>query len=147
MAIKDVLKVSRKTFLNPSGWIDAESIKKNNAAIFTVLKNLFRKDKPLREESFEEAMERMGVTEAEVNNIEVNYRTYSLIFIICGLLVFAYSLYLLFSVHTFSGWLLATSATALFFAQAFRYDFWAFQIKKRKLGCTFAEWKQYRLKG
>ncbi|MFZ2314935.1 MAG: type IVB secretion system protein IcmV [Gammaproteobacteria bacterium] len=147
MAIKDVLKVSRKTFFNPSGWIDAEAIKNNNSAIFTVLKNLFRKDKPVREETFEQAMERMGVTEAEVNGIEVNYRTYSLIFLVCGFLVFGYSLYLLFSLHTFSGWLLATAAMALFFAQAFRYDFWAFQIKQRKLGCTFAEWKQYRLKG
>jgi len=31
-------------------------------------------------------------------------------------------------------------------ALCFRYHFWWFQVKKRKLGCTFEEWKESTLK-
>lgn len=146
MAIKDIFKVSRKTFFYPSAWLDIESIKNNNIAIWTVLRNLFKKDQPVRTETFEQAMKRQELTEADVNKVEKDYRIYVFIFVVCGLLVFAYSCYLLVNLML-AGWLLALAAAALFFAQAFRYDFWAFQIKQRRLGCTFAEWKQFRFKG
>ena len=52
-----------------------------------------------------------------------------------------FSLYLLFSGFLLSC-LLAIAVSILSLSQAFRYHFWYFQIKHRKLGCTFEEWRE-----
>lgn len=141
MAIRDMLKINRKTFVDPTGWVDYENLKYRTRTIWDVLKNLFSTGAPERSETFAEAMQRMGLTEADIVRSQQNYRLYALIFLLCGLLVFFYSFYLLFAHYTFTGWLLGIAAAGVFFSQAFRFDFWALQLRKRKLGMTYAEWK------
>ena len=82
------------------------------------------------------------MTEDDIKNAQVNYRYYTWMFVVFGFLMFAYSFYLVFRYGTFLGWLLGMAVSTLFFSQAFNYDFWVFQIKRRKLGATFAEWKR-----
>jgi intracellular multiplication protein IcmV len=147
MAVRQVFKISRKTFFNPSAWLDIDALKTQNKAIGRILKTLFASAKPTREETFEQAMQRQGLSEADIQGIANSYRWYAGIFLFFGIVVFIFAFYLLFSHSTFHGWLLAIAASALFFGQAFRYDFWVFQIKKRQLGCTFAEWKRHWLGG
>ena len=147
MAIRDIFKISRKTFVNPTGWIDYESLKTQNKTIWEVLKNLFSVRKPLYQETFEEAQARLSLTEEDIQLSIKNYRLYALLFLLLGLIVLFYSFYLLFRHGTFTGWLLGIASSGLFFSQAFRFDFWAFQIKRRKLGATFAEWKNSILGG
>ncbi len=142
MPVRDIFKVKVKTFLNPSGWLDLESLIAYNRTLWDVLRGLFMPPKPVREETFEQAIKRFGLTEADVKERIKNYRLFALIFLIFGLVLFAYSFYLLFRHGTFLGWLLGIAVTTLFFSQAFRYDFWAFQLKRRQLGATFAEWKR-----
>lgn len=141
MAIRDIFKVSRKTFINPSGWFGLDSFVEQNKTIWDTIRSLFSPAKPLREETFEQAMQRMHLTEADLQNSAKNYRLFALVFVLFGLLLFLYAFYLLFTHSSYTGLLLAIAASAVFFSQAFKYDFWAFQIKRRKLGVTFAEWK------
>lgn len=143
--LRDALKISRKTFFNPTGWIDYNSLKNQNKLIWSSVSGLFKASTPNRTETFEAAMERLGLTEEDVRNTQKTYSNYALAFLLLGLLVFLYSFYLLFRHGTFTGWLLGIGATALFWAQAYRYDFWVFQMKRRKLGATFAEWKNHIL--
>ena len=147
MAIRDIFKISRKTFFNPSGWIDVESLKFQNDTIWSILKSLFTRVKPERIESFEEAMKRLNLTEADVKKSISSYRWYAFIFLILGLLVFFYAFYLLFTFFTILGFVLALAASGVFLSQAFKYDFWAFQMKSRRLGITFEEWKSHLLGG
>ncbi len=142
MAIRDIFKVSRKTFFNPSGWIDLDSIKQQNSALWSVLRGLFSLPKPQKKETFEEAMTRLNLTEKEVKHRGQLYRYYAIAFAILGIFTLLYSFYHLFINFYFISWLLGTSVAGIFFAQAFRYDFWSFQIRKRKLGATFTEWKR-----
>jgi hypothetical protein len=53
-----------------------------------------------------------------------------------------YSFFLLFHHTAFLGWFLGMATSALFFAQAFKYDFWSLQMRRRKLGLTFQDWKK-----
>lgn len=145
MAIRDIFKVTRKTFINPAGWIDYNALKEYNRTIWDVLRNLFTSPQPVREESFEAAMERLKLSEKDVKSIINNYQIYCYIFLALGLLLFLYAFYILFHHGSFTGWLLGLSASALFFSQAFRYSFWSLQMEKRKLGLTFAEWKNHVL--
>jgi intracellular multiplication protein IcmV len=147
MAARDVLKVSRKTFFNPSAWLGWDLLKDQTRYLWGSVKEVLTPEQAAREETFEAAMVRLELTEDDVKSALVSYRYYTILFVLLGVLTFAYSFYLLFRHGTFLGWLLGLAVTALFFSQAFRFDFWAFQIKRRKLGATFAEWKQNFLGG
>lgn len=141
MAIRDIFKVSWKTFLNPASWIDAQTLKEQNVTILSVLKSLFSQPVPERTETFEQACKRMGLSEADLQASASSYRSYALLFFVLGLTIFLYSFYLLFTLELI-GFILGIAVSGLFFAFAFKYDFWVFQIRQRRLGATFAEWKQ-----
>lgn len=131
-----------RTFL-PSGWLygEVEGLKNENKTLYRILKSLFTKSTPERQETFEQAMTRMGLTEAYVKKTATTYRLYAILFLLIGIAIFTYGFYLLFDIRSLSGWLLAMAATGLCLAQAFRFDFWAYQMRVRKLGVTFSEWK------
>lgn len=146
MAVKDVLKVTRKTFFNPSAWVDARGIAYQHNAIMDIIKSMFRRNLPERSETFEQAMKRQNLTDKDIQNGIATYRALAFVFLLFGVALIAYTIFLL--VHsTPLGGLLAFAASALFFAQAFRFDFWAFQMRERKLGLRFADWKRYYLGG
>lgn len=143
MAIRDIFKLSRKTFFDPASWLDVESLKRQNVLIFGVLKNLFRTPAPVQAETFEQACKRLNLSEADIQDMIKSYRLYALLMFTVGMVVLGYTFYLLIQHQTFTGALLGLAATALFLSYAFRYDFWAFQLRTRRLGATFEEWKQH----
>lgn len=141
MPIKDILKVSRKTFFDPRGWLGYDTLKNQTQATWRFLKEAFTPTQVVREETFEQAMEQMKVTEADIQKISLNYLSYAIFFAALAVPMFFYGFFLLIHYRTFGGWMLSMAVTALLLAQAFRFHFWHFQIKYRKLGCTFAEWR------
>ncbi len=145
MAIKDVLKVSRKTFLNPREWIGYDAIKDQTKTIWDILKALFTPAKPEREETFEQAMQRLELTEADVKTRGQTYFIYALSFLLLSIIAFFVDCYLLIYYHIISGFFLGLAVTLLLATQAFRFHFWYFQIKHRKLGCTFQEWRNGKI--
>lgn len=150
MAIRQLLKVNRKTFFDPSSWLGYDNLKDNNRTLFGILKDSFTPARPVREETFEHAMKRLGLTEKDIKATEESYRSYALVFLLFAIVVFAYTFYLFFShiishvfgFRTITALILGASTTMLLLSQAFKYHFWAFQIKKRKLGATVEEWKR-----
>lgn len=142
MAVRDWFKISRKTFIDPASWIGVRSIKFSNQVMWSALKNLFTQPVPTHKETFEQAIERLGLTEEQVLQIAKRYRIYALFFSLFGLGVFFYAFYLLFSSHAFLGWSMGCAAAALFFAHGFKYDFWSLQMRRRQLGLTFQDWKE-----
>jgi len=144
MALKDIWKISRKTFFDPLTWIDYDSLRRLNRILFSQIRDLFTVPKPTRTETFEQAMKRLGLEPEDVQDIETNYRFYTWLFLIIAAIIFLFSLYLLFHYVVFWGTLIGLTVAALALSQAFKYDFWVFQIQQRKLGCTFNEWKQAR---
>lgn len=145
MAVRDIFKVSRKTFINPSAWLGYDSLKMLNQTIWANVRGLFRIPEPTRTETFEEAVKRLELTEADLQQTYIRFRYYALLFVLLGLIMFTYTFYLLFRYHSITGWMLGMAVTAFFAVQAFRFDFWCYQISKRKLGVTFKEWKNHFL--
>ncbi|VVC75098.1 hypothetical protein AQUSIP_03740 [Aquicella siphonis] len=142
MAVRDIFRISWRTFFNPAGWIDYEGLKNQNITIYNTLRALFTRATPGRQETYEEAMKRLGVSDEEAQKTASAYRMYALCFFIVGLCIFVYAFYLLFGEFVITGWLLGLAASALCFAQAFKFDYWAFQIRQRKLGVTVSEWSR-----
>src|SRR5579883_3671419 len=133
MAVRDIFKVSRKTFFNPSAWLDVDSLSANSKNAWGIFKGLFTPATVGEQETFDEAMRRRDISEEEVKQLEQNYFAYAFFFATLGVILIIYGFYLLFHHNTFHGWILALAASTLFFAQAFRFHFWHFQIKHRKL--------------
>ena len=145
MALKDVFKFSRKTFFNPSGWFGVDYFKVVTRTIWGLVSPLFVLPEARRTETFEQALERLKLTDADVQQTGQVYFIYALIFAACSIGAVIFGLYYLFVHSGFFAFLVALSVAALFASQAFRYHFWFFQIKHRKLGCTFDEWWQGKM--
>lgn len=146
MPLKDAVKISRKTFFNPRGWFGYDLLKSHTQVIWGVLKNLFSPaSAPRRVETFTQAMERLRLAEADIQQVAKNYFLYSLVFAAFGAIACGFSFYLLIHHGTAAGWILGLASSALCFVYSFRYHFWVFQIKQRKLGCTFKEWWRGKL--
>lgn len=142
MAIKDVFKVSRKTFFNPRSWLGYDQLKSNTQLVWSVIKDLITPAKADITETFEEAMHRLNVTEADLNNKAQVFFSYAILFVLFAAISLLFGCYYLFHHKALLGCLLSLAVTALFLSQAFRYHFWYFQIKHRKLGCSFEEWRR-----
>jgi len=141
MAIRDAVKVTRKTFFNPRAWLGVDELKFQFSTIITILRDLFTVATPLREETFEQALQRFNIEEKQVDQLQKRYLSFAWFFILCFLLAFAYSFFLLFSRHAFLAFLMGLSVAAFLLGQGFRYHFWHYQLKVRRLGVTFDEWK------
>lgn len=140
MAIKDAFKITRKTFFNPAGWLGYNELKTYNRIIWSSLKDLTTIEKPQRTETFEEAMQRLDQTDADVQVTSDRYLLYAVIFVGLSALTFAAGFVFLIGYGKLSGCVLAMACTAILLTYAFRFHFWHFQIKHRKLGCTFNDW-------
>ncbi len=145
MSVKDVLKVNRKTFLNPRSWVGYDALKDQNRTIWRVLKDLFTPATPTRTETFDAAAERFNLSEEELRQAQANFSFFSIFFLVLSVLSLCIGFYLLIWHRTFAGLILSFATAALFGAQAFKYHFWFFQTKNRKLGCTFQEWRQQKI--
>jgi hypothetical protein len=147
--LRSVFTVNRKTFFNPSGWIDYAALVDLNRTIADVIRNAFFLPKPdpdAKSETFAAAMKRQGLTEADIKNSRDTYKAFAIVFCILGFADLAYTFYLLVVHFSILGFVLGLATTALFFGQAFRFDFWAFQLSRRRLGLSVADWWSH-LKG
>lgn len=140
MPLKDAVKITRKTFLNPTGWFGYDLLANQTRIFWSLMKSLFVLPVAGRAETFDEARERFKLTDEKLNELSQNFRLFTLIFSACGIITLIFSFYLLFAYGTFAGCMIGLATVAVFFAYAFRYSFWRFQIVHRKLGCTFQEW-------
>ena len=147
MALKDVVKVSRKTFFNPRGWLGYDTLKASSQGLWFILKDVFTIAQPARQETFTQAMKRLNLTEEDIHKTAQRYFFLTVIFVSLGSAAFLASFYMLLHHGTLAGLVLAMATAAVFFSQAFRYHFWYFQIKHRKLGCTFDEWRRGKING
>lgn len=138
--IKDIFTVNRKTFFNPSKWLDYASVAGYTQMLFSALKSMFSKPVPTREESFEQAMQRLNLSEQDVATGIKKYRLFAIVFLGFGLIALFYGFFLLFRYGTFAGWTLSMAMFALFFSRAYQYDFWSYQMRKRKLGLTVQDY-------
>jgi len=142
---KAVLKVNRKTFINPRAWLGYDALKDQTTTLISLIKSLFASPRSRRKESYDEAMQRLKLTDEEVQQTGVNYHRFAILYLFLFLLILVASFSLLIIEKSFLGLLLGLAVSVFLLAQAFQNHFWYFQIKNRKLGCTFEEWRNGKL--
>lgn len=138
-------KIVKKIFkrsVNIPAWIGYKQLAATTKEFAGVIKNTFTAAEPLIEsqkESFEEAMARLQLTEQGLKQ-RIKFLTFfSVFWLVLSLGVLAYGIYLA-EVGTWYSFVACVAITLVCLAQAFRYNFWLFQMKQRRLGCTFQDW-------
>jgi intracellular multiplication protein IcmV len=97
-------------------------------------------------ETFEEAMKRYGLTEQRLEERKKMFGKQVIIYLLTGMGVLVYAVFLA-RAQEYMGMFIAFLVAALAFAYAFRSHFWLFQLKQRRLGCTFKEWLSSSIQG
>ncbi len=146
MALRDIFKITRKTYFNPTAWLGYDDIKNQTSDIWNILSALFTPAKPTRTETFDQAVQRLELSEQDIHKTSQTYLAYAWVFGMFALLALLGGIYLIAYHGSGYAFVLAIVCAILFLAQTFRYHFWFFQMKHRKLGCTFDEWWQGKIK-
>lgn len=123
-------------------WIGTENLGRDARGIKGMAQDLGVKKYESRKESFEAAMKRMNLTEADIQRRKketyISAWIYFTFFI--GLLVYAVVLAIK---EIYLGVLLCSVLSLLGAVLAGRESFWYMQMSQRKLGCTFGQWFRF----
>lgn len=128
-----------KPAVNVKAWMGWDIIKVSSRYVYNLGKGLFVPQKAEYAETFEAALTRLNLTAADLQLRQKEFMHLFLVYGAIGLAIVIYSLYLFYMMN-FMGGLLAIVVASLAFALAFRFHFWIFQIKHKKLGCSMREW-------
>lgn len=90
-------------------------------------------------ETFEEAMARLELTEEDIQARKQEFTKLCYFFLFLALSIIIYALVMAFKGSLVPS-IIAFCLSLYALTQAFRFHFWLFQIKHRKLGCTLKEW-------
>jgi intracellular multiplication protein IcmV len=132
--------------INVRKWADLDRIKSGGMFLVNGVKRVFIANSKGSKESFEEASSRLKLTDAELNK-QANALLYLSIGMLClAIALIVYAIYQFIVGHWHAG-ILVLSLSFIATAFSFRYHFWRYQIKSRKLGCTLSEWFHLGLLG
>ena len=132
---------------NPRAWSDWDRSKSIAYYFLEMIERFFviRKPKP-KTASFDKAVAKYDLDEKTLETKSLGLLRLSYALLGMALFLFAYCIYqLLFG--SLNGALIAFVEIAIALVLAFRYHFWHFQIKQRKLGCGVKEWFKYSFTG
>lgn len=136
-----------KRILNIRAWIDYDRVKSITMYLIDGLKKLFiPSSEKGKKESFEVAVKKLHLNEQQL--IDKKKALIRLTYLMCflALTIFLYAIYQ----SVYGSWkavIVSFVITWLALILAFRYHFWYYQIKERKLGCTLKEWYRQGLIG
>lgn len=120
-------------------WLDYDTVKGGASYFFYLFKSFFQLRNTGYEETFEEAKDRLQLSDNEIELQSKNYLLVSVIFFLAFLSLFCYTAYLVYNKNRLSA---ALSGAITIYALSFsiRHHFWYFQLRQKKLGCTLSEW-------
>ncbi len=121
-------------------WVGLDQIKSNTKNIYEIGQAAITPEHADYVETFEEALKRLNITEAELQQRLKEFTTLLVVYILLATAVFAYGIFIVIQYKNFMGFFMSLAVTIFALTHAFKYHFWIYQIKHRKLGCTLREW-------
>lgn len=131
---------------NVRAWADFDRMKSFTTYLGNGFRRMFVPQRQEAEESFDEAMVRLNLSEKDLKIKQSSLYRLCLFMCATALVFFAYAIYQVFY-GSYRATIVSLAVMLIALALAFRYHFWYFQIKERKLGCTIQEWYRKGLKG
>lgn len=125
--------------INVRAWFDFARVKAGTLYLINGIKKMFVPQKTMPAETFEEVVTKLKLTNADLEIKQRALWRLSLLMVVIASVVFIYACYNFIFGH-FAAGALSMIVTSIALVLGFRYNFWYYQIKQRKLGCTFSEW-------
>jgi len=132
--------------INIRDWFDWDRVKAFTIYLANGFRRLFVPQKTTDVESFDEAMKRLGISEQSLLAKQKALFRLAILMLAAAGLMLVYLVYQIFF-GSYKAVILSIVVILIAFTLAFRYHFWYFQIKHRKLGCSFIEWFRQGLLG
>ena len=133
--------------INIRFWFDWDRMRSFSLFLVSGFKRLFIPQKnPSKPETFAQAQKHYHLNDADLLIKQNALFRLSMVMVTAALLIFIYSGYHFFY-GTYKAAFVSLVVMMLALVLAFRYHFWYFQIKNRKLGCTFTQWYRQGLLG
>ena len=128
-----------KPMINAKAWLAYDEVKRGFNTVGDTVNELLTVAEPEHEESFDEAKQRLDLSDGKLKEQGQAFKRMSMIFLIFAgiLLVIAF---VFLATQGIYGFLICLLLSLIGLANAFRYHFWYFQVKQKKLGCTVNEW-------
>lgn len=125
-------------------WVSFSYVRKSFSGIKDATSGLFTIKQATKPETFEEALLRLKLTETDIAERQKEFLRLALLFSVLSFGLLLYALY--WAMHlAISATLISFCLCAFCLSQGFRFHFWHFQVKHRKLGCTVEEWFNSRI--
>lgn len=121
-------------------WIGLDQIKANSKNLFNIGQSLVTPQQANYTETFEEALVRLNITEEQIQLRKKEFTRLMIIYLVIASIIFIYSIYIAYKYKNVMGFIMGFALTLFALTHAFRYHFWIYQIKHRKLGCTLRDW-------
>ena len=133
-------------FVSVTKWFGYEGLRDTTVALKKSAVGFMVPEKATYEEDFSTAQSRFNLTDEQVETKASDLLRLCLFFVLISFLILVYGFYLLFN-GNFSSFFLTLVIGCFSLANAFRYHFWFFQVKNRKLGCTLKDWYNAKVSG
>ena len=147
MGFKKVVKKGLGSGLNPMKWIGFGQIKTDTVTLTEIFRSVFKRSNEAGgKETFDEAVKRFNLSEEDIQKRIKSAKELAMIFLGFGGVLVIYTIYQLSLGRVLSG-LICLTLSLLIFAYGFREHFNMFQMRKRRLGCSYAEWFNGTFKG
>lgn len=130
-----------KKGLRVSRWVGTDRIRGDAKTVKSIATNLFKSEdaEATKNLDFEACLKHYKMTEDDLKLRMQQAKKWILFCLGGSALAFIYMIYQ-FSAHEFIAGFVCFMIGALTLAYAFREHFNLFQMRQRKLGCTFSEW-------
>jgi intracellular multiplication protein IcmV len=128
-----------KSMFHVSRWMGTDEIRASYQNVRSIIKIFSKVEQPECEESYEEAIARLALTEDDLLQRRVRCFQIACFYGLLTLLLFAYTLYLFSHGHPLAAFacLPLVMVMSVFF---FKYHFWFTQIKHKRLGLSAKAW-------
>ncbi len=126
--------------LRVTKWMALDQVKGSYTQLAKITRSIFNPEQAERTETFEQALQRLQLTQAEIDQRQIEFTRLMIIYILVAAGIFAYSVWIAYAFKNIYGFFMGFSITIYGLSLAFKYHFWVYQIKHRKLGCTLREW-------
>ena len=133
-----IVKVLGRIF-NVRYWFDWERVKAFSLYLTQGFRQLFIPSKNAKGQSFKEATRAMHLNEEALLTKQKALWRLSVFMLVLAILIFIYTIYQLLY-GSYHAMFVSLVVTLIALTLAFRYHFWYFQIKQKKLGCSIGEW-------
>lgn len=128
-----------KKIFNVRAWADWDRMKRLTLSIFSSSKRLFIIDEATTKETFLQAQKRLHLSASQLlaRQQGLSRLAYLMLVMAIGLLGYAFYQAIYGSIQAM---VVSLVVMGIALVLAFRYHFWSFQIRQRKLGCSVREW-------